>query len=609
VSLSISKTILACGVVLAVLAVAALTGAPTALASPRELPRGDMPDPRPATVQDVLVRFRSDAGASERADARDAAQADFRERLPVQGLQRVDPEPGVSAGQAVAALERSPEVLYAEPDAVRTLAATPNDRLYSLQWGLNNSGQQVSGAGGTPDADIDAPEAWERTTGDRDVTVAVVDTGVDSAHPDLRPNLWRNAGEIEGNGIDDDGNGLVDDSRGWDFVESDNMPDDGNGHGTHVAGTAGARGNDENGVAGVAWNASVMPVRVLGSDGSGSVSGLIKGYGYAARKGAQVVNASLGGGQFSRAERDAIAAAPDSLFVVAAGNDGADNDSTGSFPCNYDLPNLVCVASTGQDDQLSGFSNRGRTTVDLAAPGESIASAYPGGRWVYLDGTSMATPHVAGAAALVLSQNTGATPAGVRQALLGSVDDKPSLSQTTVTGGRLNAHRALLVAAGETPVSAPAAPGQSPAPSPGSTPAPAAPAAPAAPVSPAAPALAPPVLSLRASLRSRQSLKALRRGLRTRLGCSVGCRLSVRAVIHRRTARRLRLGSGRSSVRVGGATGRLEAAGSKVLTVRFSSRLRRRLSRGRAVRLTLLARAVDSRGRVRTLQRRVLLRR
>jgi len=189
VSLSISKTILACGVVLAVLAVAALTGAPTALASPRELPRGDMPDPRPATVQDVLVRFRSDAGASERADARDAARADFRERLPVQGLQRVDPEPGVSAGQAVAALERSPEVLYAEPDAVRTLAATPNDRLYSLQWGLNNSGQQVSGTGGTPDADIDAPEAWERTTGDRDVTVAVVDTGVDSAHPDLRPNL------------------------------------------------------------------------------------------------------------------------------------------------------------------------------------------------------------------------------------------------------------------------------------------------------------------------------------------------------------------------------------------------------------------------------------
>ncbi len=467
----------------------------------------------------------------------------------------------------------------------------------------------MSGTGGTPDADIDAPEAWDRTTGSRDVAVAVVDSGVDTSHPDLRPNAWRNAGEIEGNAVDDDGNGLVDDSRGWDFAQDDNTPDDANGHGTHVAGTLGARGNDGEGVAGVAWNTSIMPIRVLASDGSGSVSDVIKGYGYAARKGAKVINASLGGDTLSRAEYDAIAAVPDTLLVAAAGNDGADNDATGSFPCNYDLPNVVCVASTDRNDQLSGFSNRGRTTVDLAAPGESIASTYPGDRWVYLDGTSMATPHVAGAAALVFSQDAQATPATVRQALLGSVDAKPSLSQTTASGGRLNAHRALLTAAGETAPTTPPAPAQSPTPSPQPTPAPGLPAPPTPPASPAAPALTPPVLSLRASLRNRQSLRVLRRGLRIRLGCSVACRLDVRAVVDRRTARRLRLGSGRRSVGVGGAGGRLDRAATRALTVRFGARYRRRLSAARSVRVTLVARARDSRGTVRTLQRRVLLRR
>lgn len=606
-NLSVSKKLSASGALLGVLVVGALSVVPTALAPPREPPRAELPDPRPSTVQDVLVRFRADADAGERSGARDAARTDFEDSLPVRGLQRVDPDPGVSVGQAVAALERSPDVLYAEPNGVRTAGATPSDSLYPLEWGLHNTGQQVDGRGGTVDADIDAPEAWALTTGSRDVTVAVIDTGVDASHPDLQPNLWRNAGEVEGNGVDDDRNGLVDDLRGWDFVQGDNSPDDLDGHGTHVAGTVGARGNDGAGVAGVAWNVSLMPVRVLDANGSGTVADLIEGYGYAARKGARVVNASLGGDQFSQSERDAIAAAPDSLFALAAGNDGADNDAVGTFPCNYDLPNVVCVASTGREDSLSAFSNYGATTVDLAAPGESIASTYPGGGWRYLHGTSMATPHVAGVAALVLSRSRGASTAAVRQALLGGVDPKPSLSGRTVTGGRLNAHRAVQVAAGSVPLAEVATPVQSPAPAPAPS---LAPAAPGSPASPTAPALTPPALALRAALRSPQSLSgALRRGLRTRLSCTVGCRLSVRAVVDRRTAGRLRLGSGRRSVRVGGATGSLGAAGSRVLGVRFGRQSRRRLSRARAVRVTVMARAEDSRGRVRTLQRRALLRR
>ena len=247
------------------------------------------------------------------------------------------PEGGQSPAEAAQQLERSPNVLYAEPDVPRrAFAVVPDDRYFGRQWSLNNSGQSVAGTAGTVDADIDAPEAWQMTTGSAAVTVAVIDSGVQIDHPDLAAGIWRNPGEAgdrrEYNGADDDGNGLVDDWRGWDWVDGDNDPGDANGHGTHVAGTVGARGNDGRGVAGVAWNVSLMPLRTLDADGSGYVSDVIRAYGYAGARKAHVVNASLGGGSFSRAERDAIAAAPQTLFVVAAGNDGADNDTRARVP-------------------------------------------------------------------------------------------------------------------------------------------------------------------------------------------------------------------------------------------------------------------------------------
>ncbi len=337
---------------------------------------GTAAEPR---AENVIVRFEPGTAAGERAEARSDADVRVEETLPLPNTQLVAPDAGQSPAEAAEQLERSPAVRYAEPDAPRrAFAVVPDDRYFGVQWGLNNSGQSVGGTAGTVDADIDAPEAWQLTTGSAAVTVAVIDSGVELDHSDLAGAIWRNAGESgdrrEYNGADDDGNGLIDDWRGWDWVEGDNDPTDANGHGTHVAGTVGARGNDGRGVARVAWDVSLMPLRTLGADGSGYVSDVIRAYGYAGARKAHVVNASLGGSAFSRAERDAIAAAPQTLFVVAAGNDGADNDREPSYPCNYTLDNVVCVAATDQRDGVADFSNYGATTVDLAAPGVNVAS-------------------------------------------------------------------------------------------------------------------------------------------------------------------------------------------------------------------------------------------
>lgn len=422
---------------------------PGAFASPATGQTSAAADEKPATQ--VLVRFHADADAGERREARRDADADFVEPLPLSGLQVVDPEPGVAVDEAVAALERSPDVLYAEPDALRTTAATPNDQFFNLQWGLRNTGQLVRGTTGAPGADIDATSAWNIATGNTGVAVGVLDSGVDVSHPDLNSNIRRNPGETGGgretNRLDDDGNGFRDDVTGWDWVQDDNSPNDGDGHGTHVAGTIGARGNDGTGVTGVAWQAGLVPLRVLDDNGSGSVSDLIQGYAYAQRNGIRIVNASLGGSGSSQSERAALVAAPNVLFVVAAGNDGVDNDTTGSFPCNYDLANVVCVAASDSFDALPGFSNYGAGTVDLAAPGVNVLSTSPGNRTAWMSGTSMATPHVAGVAALVRSLRPSASVAAIRATLLGSVDVMPSLRGCVATGGRLNAYRALSGAA------------------------------------------------------------------------------------------------------------------------------------------------------------------
>jgi subtilisin family serine protease len=339
-------------------------------------------DGTPAFVPgEVIVRYRSGVDAGARSAVRNAEGLGLQERLPIAGVELLDLPRHVSPMAATRALEHLPDVRYAQPNYLRQPTALPNDPRFNQLWGLNNTGQAVNGEpGGNVDADIDAPEAWNLTTGKTGIKVAVVDTGVAYDHPDLQGNIWSNPGETV-NGIDDDANGFVDDSTGWDFVDDDRDPDDDNSHGTHVAGTIGARGNNAQSVTGVNWQVGIMPLRVLGPSG-GSDADIAAAFQYAADEGARVVNASLGGSGATPLVADVVDDNPNVLYVVAAGNGGDDgvgdnNDAAPFYPCDIPALNLVCVAATNQFDQLTDFSNYGATNVDLAAPGFNVFSTIP----------------------------------------------------------------------------------------------------------------------------------------------------------------------------------------------------------------------------------------
>jgi subtilisin family serine protease len=329
---------------------------------------------------EVLVGFERGATGGERASARRSAGVSVKRALMVPGVQLVKTARGESVRAAIARLERDPNVAYAEPNRWRTASATvPDDTLFGQLWGLDNTGQTVDSVAGAPDADIDAPEAWDVFTGGSTL-VAVVDEGVAYDHPDLAPNIWTNPGEVAGNGADDDGNGFADDVHGFDFADGDPDPRDFGGHGTHVAGTIAAAGNNGAGVVGVSWSARLMAVRALGPTG-GSDADIANAFEYAADNGARVVNASLGGPGGGTTLHAPIVGHRETLFVVAAGNDGVSVDPvspvTSEFPCAFDDANLICVAATTQSDGLASFSNFGGTSVDLGAPGTNVLSAQP----------------------------------------------------------------------------------------------------------------------------------------------------------------------------------------------------------------------------------------
>lgn len=344
---------------------------------------------------------------------------------------------GMSTEQAIATLRRDPSIEYVEPNYEWTIDVVPNDTRFSELYGMRNTGQ----TGGTPGADIRATAAWDVFTGDASLKVGVIDTGVDYNHPDLAANAWTNPGEIPGNNLDDDGNGYVDDIHGYDFVNDDGDPFDDNGHGTHCAGTIAGVGNNGLGVTGVVWSARIIGIKFLGAGGSGSTDDAIAGVQYAIAVGCRLTSNSWGGGGFSQALLDAIdaAGAADQLFIAAAGNAGSDNDASPSYPASYTSPYIVSVAATDDGDQLASFSNYGATSVDLGAPGVDILSCQPGGGYQTLSGTSMATPHVAGAAALARGRFPGATNLQIKQLLLLKADPIASLSGRTLTGARLNA--------------------------------------------------------------------------------------------------------------------------------------------------------------------------
>jgi len=415
----------------------------------------------------IIVRYKPDAKGPDETlssfmnntnkNIGGTVMADFSP-MGISGMQIIRPPDNLTLEETISEYANQPDVLYAEFDRIISLSpnetvdlvtnsesssvsssVTPNDPGYSLQWGLYNSGQ--SPFYGTVGADIDAPIAWNTTTGS-DVVVAVVDTGVYYTHEDLADNIWTNSGEIAGNGIDDDGNGYIDDVRGWNFYSDTNNPIDDNGHGTHCAGIIAAVGYNGVGVTGVNWNAKIMPLKFLDSSGSGYTSDAISAILYANAMGAKVISNSWGGSGVSRALKDAIDASS-AVVVCAAGNDAENIDTTPLYPASYNSSNIIAVAATDYNDKLASFSNYGPKSVDIAAPGVTIRSTYKNNQYAYLSGTSMATPFVSGVAALVSATNSSLSNAEIKEKILNSVDAISSLNGKVTSNGRLNAANAV----------------------------------------------------------------------------------------------------------------------------------------------------------------------
>jgi len=432
---------------------------------------------------ELLVKFKSGVARKTLMKAHDGAGATVLKSYDiVENLQHVKLPDGMTVQQAVESYMADPDVEYAEPNYVRCASSVnPSDPLFTpQQWALHNTG---TFANGTLGADIDVREAWEFTQGNRSdarrqVVVAVIDTGIDYNHPDLVSNIWMNPGELtpvslRTDGIDNDLNGFIDDWRGWNFVDGNNDPFDDIGHGTHVSGIIGAQGNNNIGVSGVMWNVKIMPLKVFStlvdkpsvcSTATGFVSDEIAAVQYAWKNGANIINGSYGNGQdFCQAEFDAVAAAEAHgvLFVAAAGNSTRNVDAQIGQPQINDLHNLIVVAATDQNDRLATFSDFGPQSVHIGAPGVYILSTVPTNQpsvfgndgYDFKDGTSMAAPHVAGVAGLIMSYyNKDVEHFNYRQVrglILRYVDtwqdfqNLQTLNGWVWSNGRLNAYKAL----------------------------------------------------------------------------------------------------------------------------------------------------------------------
>jgi len=402
----------------------------------------------------VLVGLRSGAAKSPKTFVYSQIGAKTLEVIHTRAMQDAGHPPmellqvSVPIEQAIKALSQEPWVEYAEPNWIYRTCDT-NDPYYTngQLWGMyGDSTSQVNQFGSQ------AGEAWRKFTGSHDVVIGVIDQGIDVNHLDLKANIWVNPDEIV-NGIDDDGNGYVDDIHGWDFVNNDPTVYDGgtlDRHGTHVAGTIGAVGGNGIGVAGVNWKVTMVSLKFLGSSG-GTTANAVKAVDYLTNlktsKGLRVIasNNSWGGGGFSTSLSNAIARANNAgiFFVAAAGNGGSDgigdnNDVTAHYPSNYTHANVIAVASITSSGAKSGFSNYGATTVDLGAPGSGIFSTLPGNSYGSLSGTSMATPHVTGALALIAAKNERITMSKLRDKLFNTTIPTSSMTGRCVTGGRLN---------------------------------------------------------------------------------------------------------------------------------------------------------------------------
>ncbi len=381
----------------------------------------------------VMPKVDQDTGELNRLHARGGSKV-LKSFPGIRGLQVIQLPTGESVAGALARYEQSGLVEFAEPDYEIHAAATfPNDLYFTngTLWALNNTGQ----SGGTPDADIDAPEAWDIRTSASNIVVAVLDTGIRATHEDLAANMWTN---------------VLDGSHGWNAIATNNSSGDDQGHGTLVAGVLGAVGNNGKGVAGVAWQVQIMSGKCLDGSGNGSDSTLIDCIEYARTNGAHIINASLDSAGYSAAVSNAIVACRNAgiLFVASAGNNGADIDIIPRYPSCYDIDNIVSVAASTRTDALWSSSNYGATNVDLAAPGAQMCSTFFINDTFYLNstslaGTSMAAPYVAGTLALMKAKFPTEAHQQIIARLLAATDPLPSLAGKCVTGGRLNLRKAL----------------------------------------------------------------------------------------------------------------------------------------------------------------------
>lgn len=401
---------------------------------------------------EVLVKFKSGVSLESIESLTSRLNDRVEDRIEnISGLTSIDDLDNADGIAVAAEYSKLPEVEYAEANFDILLDEAgpldpilPSDPQFNDQWALANSGQR----GGKQGADISATIAWAKTTGSDDVVVAVLDTGVDYAHEDLVENMWFRPANMDP--YHDSDLGTVDDARGYNAIDSGSDPMDDNGHGTHCAGIIGAEGENNLGIAGVNWKVKIMPLKFMNAGGAGTTKDAIEAINYVIdRKKAgvnvRIISASWGSTQKSRALEDVIRKAfeNDILFVAAAGNSTIDNDRKPHFPSSYNVPNVVSVAALDRNDQLARFSNWGAKSVAVAAPGVEILSTWLDNQYEEKSGTSMATPVVAGVAALILAEQPRMPVDDLRKKLMDSTDPIVALKGKTVTGGRINAAKAL----------------------------------------------------------------------------------------------------------------------------------------------------------------------
>ncbi len=359
--------------------------------------------------------------------------------------------------EVIARYKADPNVEYVEPnfryeiDKTKKKSIIPNDPYFESLWGLSNVGQKINDKpAGTAGVDINVLDAWDLTTGDDQMVIGIVDTGIDYSHLDISPNIWVNENEIPNNGIDDDNNGVIDDIHGYNAIDDSGDPMDDNDHGTHCAGTIGAAGDNGEGIVGVNWKVKLMGLKFLSSDGSGSLNDALETINYTLemkKRGVniRVLSNSWGGGSYSQALHDAIKALNKEgiLFVAAAGNSATNIDNYPHYPSSYQADNVLAVAAINNQDDLASFSNYGAKSVHIAAPGVDIYSTIPGNDYAFFSGTSMATPHVSGVASLMLAQDPSLTPKEIINRIVSTSTKTKALEGKTISGGRVNVYDAI----------------------------------------------------------------------------------------------------------------------------------------------------------------------